>query len=137
MSLLAFRDIHKSYGDTVALNGVSLEVEAGEVFGLLGPNGAGKTTLIRILLDIIRADQGQIECFGQTHHRGLLDRISFLPEERGLYSRLKVLEVMSYFGRLKGLDANRSKHLSEEWLERLDLSETGKWKIERLSKGIT
>ena len=137
MSLLAFHDIHKSYGDTVALRGVSLEVSAGEVFGLLGPNGAGKTTLIRILLDIIRADQGRIECFGQPHHRGLLDRISFLPEERGLYSRLKVLEVMSYLGRLKGLGAERSMQLSEQWLERLGLAETGKWKIERLSKGMT
>ena len=136
MSLLSFNDMHKSYGDKVALRGVSLEVNEGEVFGLLGPNGAGKTSLIRILMDIIRADSGTITLFGEPHNREHLNRVGYLPEERGLYTKHKVLQVMTYFGMLKGLSRQDARERSREWLARVDLAETESWKIERLSKGM-
>ncbi|RMH19517.1 MAG: ATP-binding cassette domain-containing protein [Acidobacteria bacterium] len=137
MSQLIFDHVHKRYGDTVALDGVSLEVEAGEVFGLLGPNGAGKTTLIRILMDVIRPDRGTISLFGQRHRRSHLERVGYLPEERGLYVKHKVLEVMTYLGALKGLRRAEARRRSLAWLERLELAHTARWKIERLSKGMS
>src|SRR6185503_18197499 len=103
MIVLSFLDIIKSYGSTIALRGVSFDVPAGEIFGLLGPNGAGKSTLIRILMDIIRADSGQVRVFGEPRRRAHLDRMGYLPEERGLYTKLTVIDVMVYFGALKGL----------------------------------
>jgi len=135
--VLAFHDIHKSYGDTIALSGVSLEVREGEVFGLLGPNGAGKTTLIRILLDIIRADSGTVSLFGAPFSREMLDRIGYLPEDRGLYTKQTVRDVMTYFATLKGMSRGQARALSEEWLDRIGLPEVASWRIERLSKGMS
>lgn len=137
MSVLVFDGIHKSYGDTVALRGVSFEVRPGEVFGLLGPNGAGKTTLIRILMDIIRAGSGTIQMFGEPYRREHLDRLGYLPEERGLYTKQPVLRVMTYFGSLKGLDRAEARKRSRQWLERIGLSEVASWRVERLSKGMS
>ena len=137
MSLLQFRDINKSYGDKIALRGVSLDVNEGEVFGLLGPNGAGKTSLIRIFMDIIRANSGTIELFGKPHSRDNLDRVGYLPEERGLYTKHKVLQIMTYFGTLKGLSRADARERSRTWLKRMGLEETEKWKVERLSKGMS
>ena len=137
MSLLTFDDVRKSYGETVALRGVSFEVRPAEVFGLLGPNGAGKTTLIRILMDILRADAGTIRLFGEPRRREHLDRVGYLPEERGLYTKQPVLEVMTYFGALKGLARADARRRAKEWLERMGLTETAKWRVERLSKGMS
>ncbi len=137
MSLLRFEHLSKRYGDVVALDDVSFTVSEGEVFGLLGPNGAGKSTLIRILMDIIRADTGRIEVFGEAHNRSHLDRIGYLPEERGLYAKQKVIDVMVYLGRLKGLGRKEARQRSLAWLERFDLGHTVRWRIERLSKGMT
>src|SRR5262245_20122931 len=117
-----FEDIQKSYGDVTALRGVSFEVRAGEIFGLLGPNGAGKTTLIRILMDIIRPNGGSISLFGEPMRRDHLDRVGYLPEERGLYTKHKVLEVMTYFGMLKGLARVDARDRSARWLQRIGLS---------------
>jgi ABC-2 type transport system ATP-binding protein len=132
-----FEEIDKSYGDHVALKNVSLEVETGEVFGLLGPNGAGKTTLIRILMDIIRSNSGTIEVFGEPFHRELLDRVGYLPEERGLYKKIKVLDVMVYFARLKGLSHKEATSRSRDWLNRVKLGDVAGEKIQQLSKGMT
>jgi len=137
VSLLSFEDVRKSYGDTVALRGVSFEVRPAEVFGLLGPNGAGKTTLIRILMDILRPDGGAIRLFGEARRREHLDRVGYLPEERGLYTKQPVLEVMTYFGALKGLARGDARRRAKEWLERMGLAETAKWRVERLSKGMS
>jgi ABC-2 type transport system ATP-binding protein len=137
MSLLVFDRIHKSYGHTPALRGVSFEVRAGDVFGLLGPNGAGKTTLIRILMDIIRPDSGTITLFGESHRRGHLDRLGYLPEERGLYRKQVVLDVLTYFGTLKGLQRADARRRSRRWLERVELPEVAGWRVERLSKGMS
>jgi ABC-2 type transport system ATP-binding protein len=134
--MVGFDAICKTYGETVALRDVSFEVRAGEVFGLLGPNGAGKTSLIRILMDIIRADSGRITLFGQPHSREHLDRVGYLPEERGLYKKRKVLDVLTYFGVLKGLSRGEARSRSRQWLARVGLDETAGWKAERLSKGM-
>jgi ABC-2 type transport system ATP-binding protein len=137
MSDLVFEDVHKLYGKTHALRGVSLEVRPGEVFGLLGPNGAGKTTLIRIALDIIRADQGTVTLFGRPLERKDLDRVAYLPEERGLYRRQRVLDVMMYFAELKGLSRAQAKKRSLEWLEKVALPGHAHDRIEKLSKGMS
>src|SRR5687767_15985326 len=112
MVILAFDNIAKSYGDTPALRGVSFDVHAGEIFGLLGPNGAGKSTLIRILMDIVRADRGTVTLFGEPRSRGHLDRLGYLPEERGLYAKQSVIDVMTYFGALKGLPRAEARRRS-------------------------
>lgn len=137
MVVLTYDNIVKSYGSTVALRGVSFDVEGGEIFGLLGPNGAGKSTLIRILMDIIRADSGQVRVFGEPRRRDHLDRMGYLPEERGLYTKLTVTDVMVYFGTLKGLSRTDARRRADEWLERVELPHVASWKIERLSKGMS
>lgn len=137
MSVLAYENVKKSYGDVQAVRGVSFDVAPGEIFGLLGPNGAGKSTLIRILMDIIRADEGSVTVFGERVHGDLLDRIGYLPEERGLYKKQKTVEVLTYFGTLKGLAAADAKQRALRWLDRLGLPETALWNVERLSKGMS
>jgi ABC-2 type transport system ATP-binding protein len=137
MNLLTFDGIHKSFGESVALRGVSFEVRQGEIFGLLGPNGAGKTTLMRILMDIIRADSGSMMLFGEPHRREHLDRMGYLPEERGLYTKQPVLTVMTYFGTLKGLDRSEARRRALYWLGRVGLQDVAGWRVERLSKGMS
>jgi ABC-2 type transport system ATP-binding protein len=133
---LVFEDIYKSYGETMAVRGVSFETRRGEVLGLLGPNGAGKTTLMRMLMDIIRPDSGRIVLFGEPLARAHLDRVAYLPEERGLYNSQKVIDVMTYFGTLRGLTRQEARIRSEMWLDRIGLSETAAWQVQRLSKGM-
>ena len=137
MSIVAFERITKSYGQTLALQDVSFEVPGGEILGLLGPNGAGKSTLIRILMDIIRPDSGEVKVFGERRTREHLDRLGYLPEERGLYTKLKVVDVMTYLGALKGLARAEARRRALQWLDRVDLSHVANWKIERLSKGMS
>ena len=114
MIILSFDHLSKRYGQTTALNDVSFDVPNGEIFGLLGPNGAGKSTLIRILMDIIRADSGAIHVFGEPRRRDHLDRLGYLPEERGLYTKQTVIDVMMYFGNLKGLDRAEARRRALE-----------------------
>ena len=137
MLILSFDNLTKSYGQTVALRGVSFDVHAGEIFGLLGPNGAGKSTLIRILMDIIRADSGEVRVFGEPRRRQHLDRLGYLPEERGLYTKLSVSDVLTYFGALKGLSRAEAHRRALEWLERVELPHVANWKVHRLSKGMS
>ena len=137
MTILTFDGIEKSYGQTPALRGVSFDVHAGEIFGLLGPNGAGKSTLIRILMDIIRADRGAVRVFGEPRRREHLDRLGYLPEERGLYTKLPVVDVMTYFGSLKGLGRNEARSASLAWLEKVGLAHVASWRVDRLSKGMS
>jgi ABC-2 type transport system ATP-binding protein len=119
------------------LEGVSLEVQSGEVFGLLGPNGAGKTTLIRVGLDILRADEGEVTLFGAAPNPKTLDRTAYLPEERGVYRRAKVRELLAYLGRLKGLKRAAARAAADHWLERVGLSRVAGQRVESLSKGMT
>jgi ABC-2 type transport system ATP-binding protein len=137
MTILSFESLEKSYGRTVALRGVSFEVRAGEIFGLLGPNGAGKSTLIRILMDIIRPDSGEVRVFGEPRRRHHLDRLGYLPEERGLYTKMPVIDVMTYFGALKGLGRHEARQRAVRWLERVELPHVASWKVDRLSKGMS
>jgi ABC-2 type transport system ATP-binding protein len=135
--IAGFDRLAKSYGQTLALRGVTFDVHGGEIFGLLGPNGAGKSTVIRILMDIIRADSGEVRVFGEPRQREHLDRMGYLPEERGLYTRLKVLDVMTYFGTLKGLSRSDARTRAVEWLGRVELPHVAGWKVDRLSKGMS
>ena len=137
MIIVSFDNLAKTFGRTVALRGVSFDVHAGEIFGLLGPNGAGKSTLIRILMDIIRPDSGDVRVFGEPRLREHLDRLGYLPEERGLYTKLSVVDVMTYFGSLKGLARADAKKRAIEWLEAVELPHVATWKVDRLSKGMS
>jgi ABC-2 type transport system ATP-binding protein len=136
MAIVAFDRVAKSYGATPALHDLSFDVGAGEIFGLLGPNGAGKSTLIRILMDIIRPNSGEVRLFGEPRRREHLDRLGYLPEERGLYTKLAVVDVMTYFGALKGLARADARSRALTWLEKVELPQVATWKIERLSKGM-
>ncbi len=137
MLIAQFEELAKSYGATVALRGVTFDVHGGEIFGLLGPNGAGKSTVIRILMDIIRPDSGEVRVFGEPRRRDHLDRMGYLPEERGIYTRLTVIDVMTYFGALKGLSRSDAKSRALQWLDRVELPQVASWKVDRLSKGMS
>jgi ABC-2 type transport system ATP-binding protein len=137
MMVLSFEGLEKSYGQTVALRGVTFDVPAGQIFGLLGPNGAGKSTLIRVLMDIIRPDAGTVRVFGEPRRREHLDRLGYLPEERGLYTKLRVIDILTYFGALKGLTRADARRRALDWLERVELPHVSTWKVDRLSKGMS
>jgi ABC-2 type transport system ATP-binding protein len=137
VAVLTFDGIEKSYGHTAALRGVSFDVHAGEIFGLLGPNGAGKSTLIRILMDIIRPDRGRVLVFGEERRRSHLDRLGYLPEERGLYTKQPVIDIMTYFGALKGLSRQEARQRSQVWLRKVELPHVASWRVDRLSKGMS
>ena len=137
MGILEYRGVTKSFGRHTALAGVSLDVEPGEVFGLLGPNGAGKTTLIRIGLDILRADEGDVRLFGAPVGRDALDRTAYLPEERGVYPKSKVRDLLAYLGKLKGMRRGDAERAAVEWLDRVGLSHVADQRVDGLSKGMT
>ena len=128
-------EVSKRFDKTVALDGVSLEVRQGEVFGLVGPNGAGKTTIIRSILDIIKPDSGTVEVFGRAFQPADRDRMGYLPEERGLYSRQPVGAVLEYLGGLKGLVPSDARDAARHWLERFELGDAYDKKVDQLSKG--
>lgn len=130
-------DVSKSFGNRTALDSVTLSVHKGEVFGLLGPNGAGKTTAVRILLAIIGADAGSVRLFQQPLARALLDRVGYLPEERGLYMQHTVLDAMTYLGALKGLRDAELKARARVWLERVGLRDVEQLPVSKLSKGMS
>ncbi len=128
--------VHKSFGDFTAVKDLSLAVRAGRVFGLLGPNGAGKTTTIRMMVNITAPDSGTIEVFGRKIDSELQNRIGYLPEERGLYRRMKVADQLRFFAELKNVRGKRVEAKIDEWLARVKLSD---WKNKRsmeLSKGM-
>ena len=126
----------KAYGAKTAVDGVSLSVEPGEIFGLLGPNGAGKTSLIRMALDIIRPDAGEIRVLGGPLTPELKNRVAYLPEERGLYQRQKVGDILRYLAELKGLARHVAERRVDAGLDRVGLLETKKKRMRELSKGM-
>lgn len=133
--MLKVINIRKEFDTLVAVDGVSFEVRRGELFGLLGPNGAGKTTAIRTILNIIRPDSGQITFDGYPFTNEMWNTIGYLPEERGLYKKNKIISIITYFGLLKGLNERQIKPLAAYWLERFNLKDQGYRKLEELSKG--
>ena len=134
-AVLQIRGVRKAFREVVAVDRVSFDVHEGQVFGLLGPNGAGKTTLIRLILDIYRPDEGDVAVFGHSLGRGDLDRIGYLPEERGLYQKRRVIQVLRYLGQLKGLSSKDAVASGERLLERLSIGEYRDKKLHELSKG--
>jgi len=132
---IVLHSVCKSFGHIIAARDVSFSVEPGEIFGLLGPNGAGKTTLLRLLMDIIRPDTGSIQVFGRKLGENDKNRIGYLPEERGLYTRQKVLGVLKYLVQLKGLTEPQAKANTMKWLDRLGMSDVKDRRIQELSKG--
>ncbi len=136
VTTLSFSHLRKAYATTVAVDDLSFDVRAGEIFGLLGPNGAGKTTLIRMLMDIMVPDAGSIALDGAPLQAAARDRIGYLPEERGLYRREKVIDMMIYFGMLKGLEARAARESAALWLARVDLQGVEKRRVDELSKGM-
>ena len=133
--VLSVRNLRKQYGRFVAVDDLSFEVFPGEIFGLLGPNGAGKTSAIRILMDIFKADAGEIELLGKPPGQSR-ERVGYLPEERGLYRNQKVLEVLVYLARLKGVDSNDARRRAQQWLERVGLQDWGAKRVKELSRGM-
>ena len=133
---LEVRDVRKSYGKFVAVDGVSLAVPEGSIFGLLGPNGAGKTSTIRMIMDITAPDAGEILFFGHPRRSEDLRRVGYLPEERGLYRKMGVTEHLLFLAEIRGLKRRAVLPRIEQWLERVGLAEWRKAKIEELSKGM-
>ena len=136
MSILKIENISKRFQGKFALDDVSLEIYNGEIFGLLGPNGAGKTTLIRIINQIIQPDSGTIYFDKEPLKQRHLESIGYLPEERGLYRSMKVLDHLVFLGQLRGLKKQEAIKKSEFWLEKLDISSWKNKRIEELSKGM-
>ncbi|RDU22474.1 ABC transporter ATP-binding protein [Anaerosacchariphilus polymeriproducens] len=128
------KNIRKSFGETEVLHGISFQVESGKALGLLGRNGAGKTTTIRILMDVFRANSGEILMDGKPFDRSKY-QIGYLPEERGLYPKKTVIEQMIYLACLRGISKKEASDNSKKWLKRLEVSEYENKKLETLSKG--
>jgi len=136
MTMIRVEDVKKSFAGTDAVRGVSFRVEPGELFGVLGPNGAGKTTTIRMILDILRPDSGTIEVLGGPINEEKKNRIGYLPEERGLYRNLKVIDCMVYLATLKGLHRVEAKRRAMAYLEKVDLGQVAGKKVSELSRGM-
>jgi len=128
-------DVSKSFGSVTAVDKVSFTVGRGEVFGLVGPNGAGKTTLIRMIMNIFRPDEGGIRILGNALTPQEKDRIGYLPEERGVYTKQKARFVLEYFAQLKGLSRAEARSNAEAWLKKMELWESSDRQIQELSKG--
>ncbi|MCX7728655.1 MAG: ATP-binding cassette domain-containing protein [Bacteroidia bacterium] len=136
MNIIEIVEVSKQYYQHKALDNVSIEVRKGSIFGLLGPNGAGKTTLIRIITNIISPDKGKVFYHQKEIDETITTQIGYLPEERGLYKKVKVLEQIIYLAQLKGMDKYDAIHKAEFWLKKLDLQKWKNKKIEDLSKGM-
>ena len=134
--MLSIRNIVKQYAGHRALNDVSLEVEKGQIFGLLGPNGAGKTSLIRIINQITAPDSGEIYFDGEKLNQSHINRIGYMPEERGLYKKMEIGEQMIYLARLKGMSRDQAIKKLRYWFEKLEIQAWWNKKIEELSKGM-
>lgn len=136
MNIIECRNITKRFGEKVALENVSVDFPEGKVFGLLGPNGAGKTTLIRIINRITIQNDGEILFGGRPITRRDVEKIGYLPEERGLYRKMEVGDQAMYLAQLKGMSASAAKTALKEWFERFGIQDWWKKKVEELSKGM-
>ncbi len=137
MASVRVESVVKRFSGHTAVNRLSLEVAPGGIFGLLGPNGAGKSTTIRLIMGILQPDAGKVVLFGSPHgSRALSQRIGYLPEERGLYKKMKVLDHLIFLGETKGISRAESRRRSGTWLERLGISDWAQKKVEDLSKGM-
>jgi len=135
-NILELENIVKTYGDKTAVDNVTFDVPKGSIFGLLGPNGAGKTSLIRIITSITRADSGNITLDGEPIQRRLPEHIGYMPEERGLYKKMKVGEHLLYLAQLKGLSYAQAKQHIVDWMTRFEIQDWWSKKVNELSKGM-
>ncbi len=135
MAILQVNNISKSFGNLTAVDKVSFSVDRGHVYGLLGPNGAGKTTTIRMIMNIIIPDSGSILLFDRKMTDELKYKIGYLPEERGVYPKMKVINLLAFMGELHGLSHKEALHNAAYWLERFELNDRAQSKVEELSKG--
>lgn len=136
MKVIEISNVTKKYNDRIAVNNFSFTAESGKIYGFLGPNGAGKTTTIRMIMGIIEPDSGDIKVFGKKLSEDSKKRIGYIPEERGLYRKYKVADILLYFGRLKGLSSEEARKNTEVWLDRVGLKDRANSRIEELSKGM-
>lgn len=135
-NILEIKNVTKSYAKKKAIDEVTFSVPEGEVFGLLGPNGAGKTTLIRMINQITMPDSGEIRFYDEKLSEKHISLVGYLPEERGLYKKMKVSEVVLYLAELKGLKGSQAKQRMDYWFERFDIKDWWNKKVEELSKGM-
>ncbi len=135
MQALLLDHVQKSFGQVQAVKDLSLSIEAGTIFGLLGPNGAGKTTTIRMIMQIIMPDAGEIRLFGQPNSPEQLEKVGYLPEERGLYGKMKVGDQIIFFAELKNVPAKEAEKRARQWLQRFQMDSVWDKKLEELSKG--
>ncbi len=133
--MLKVTNLRKEFATVVAVNGVSFEIDRGEIFGLLGPNGAGKTTTIRVILNILQADSGEVTYDGRKFSDHTRDLLGYLPEERGLYRKSKLLDTILYFAELRGMARAKAKAEAYRWLQRFGLVDAIDRRVEELSKG--
>jgi len=136
MDAVLLNSVHKSFGEVLAVNNLSVKVPTGSIYGFLGPNGAGKTTTLRMIMNIIRPDSGSIEIFGDHSVEQAKARIGYMPEERGLYRKMAVDKVLAYFGAIKGMSAEELTRSVPHWLDRVDLTNWASKKVEELSRGM-
>lgn len=136
MPVVELAGVTKAYEDKVAVSNLSLSIDAGQMFGLLGPNGAGKTSSIRMMMGITIPDSGHISLFGHPFERKSLERVGYLPEERGLYKKMKVIDQLVFFGQLHGLMAEEARSRAGAWAARMEIADSLPKKTEELSKGM-
>ena len=136
MPVVELVSITKAYENKVAVKGLSLSIDAGQMFGLLGPNGAGKTSSIRMMMGITLPDSGQVNLFGKPFERKSLELVGYLPEERGLYKKMKVIDQLVFFAQLHGLSSADARQRATRWAERLQIADSLDKKTEELSKGM-
>jgi ABC-2 type transport system ATP-binding protein len=136
MPIVELQHVRKAYDTKVAVDGLSFAIEPGTMFGLLGPNGSGKTSTIRMMIGITVPDSGTVRLFDQTFDRALLRRVGYLPEERGLYKKMKVIDQLIFLGQLHGLDAHTAAKRAHLWCDRMEISGSVLKKTEELSKGM-
>jgi ABC-2 type transport system ATP-binding protein len=137
MDAIAIDGVTKTFGGFTAVDGVSLRVPRGSLYGFIGPNGSGKTTTLRMIMHILLPDRGEIEVLGERDTRAARDRVAYLPEERGLYKKMTVRRLLRYYGRLKGAKSPALDHAIHDWLGRMGLAEWGDKKVDALSKGMS
>lgn len=135
MNAVELRNVSKAFGKTLAVSDLSLAVPQGSIYGFIGPNGSGKTTTLRMITGIFYPDGGSVQVFGREVGRACSDRIGYLPEERGLYRRMKVRDILRFFGELKG--GPRAAAQVDAWLAKLGLADCAHRKVEALSKGMS
>ncbi len=136
MHTIELENVRKSYDQFVAVDNLSFKIEQGSVFGLLGPNGAGKTSSIRMMIGITAPDSGRINLFGAPFDRKGLNKVGYLPEERGLYKKMKVLDQLIFLAELHGMNATAARQEAISWCQRLEISFKLDNKVEELSKGM-